>query len=444
MTEKGSKIRTTSQSNAITDAIKFRITDIIMVVAMAIVYAFAFFQRVAVPGTVFDELQRGFSLSSALVTLLGGIYLYIYGAMQIPAGALIDRFGGVRVLLVAGALLTVGAILFPLSRSVCSLYCARALVGLGASAAYLSVIKEVDTRFSEKRFPAILGIIIFSGYAGGLIGTFPLQRAVEAYGWRGALLTAGIATGAAVLIVALLSRTKSVVSKPSSSGSLRTVGEVVRNRTSIPVIITGSIVFGSYFVIQTIIGKKLMVDCYGVSSTTASSYTFLMMLTTMCFVGFMGYIPTLIGFRRRPVQIACSIMATVASGAGVLCLTIGADNHWMFACYLLLSVASSSNIVFVCSMKEVNPPLAAATAVGVLNTASYLGIAILATLVGVILDQFNSSAVATKAAISYPPQAYRAVFMLLFALSMMSVVISTFIKETKGQNSWYEIRDFVS
>ena len=426
------------------NASKVRTADVTVVAAMTAVYAFSFFQRVAVPGTVFDELQRVFSLSSASVTLLGATYLYIYGVMQLPVGALVDRFGGVKVILVAGALMSVGAMLFPLSRSVCALYSARALVGLGASAAYLCVVKEVDTRFSGRRFPTILGIVCFTGYTGGLIGTLPLQRAVAAYGWRGALLAAGIASGFAVLLVALLSRSAPRPAEHSSTGTLAMLGEVVRNRASMPAIAAASIVFGSYFVIQTIVGKKLITDCFGVNSAVASSFTFLMMLTTMCCVGLVGHIPALIGFRRRPVQIAGSILSALASGAAVLCLTLGADRHWLLACYLLLSVASTSNIIFVCSVKELNNPRAAATSVGVLNTAAYLTIAILATLVGIILDQFHSGAVAMKSAISYPPQAYRAVFLLLFALSLAGVALSSFIKETRGRNSCCETSDLAS
>lgn len=82
---------------------------------------------------------------------------------------------------------------------------------------------------------------------------------------------------------------------------------------------------------------------------------------------------------------------------------------------------------------------------GVLNTAAYFGIAILATLVGtIILGQFGSGAVAMKSAISYPPQVYRAIFLLLSALSLASVALSSFIRETRGKNSWCEARDLAS
>jgi len=414
-----------------------------IVTAMAAVYALSYFQRVAVPGTIFDEVQQAFSLSSASVALLGSTYLYIYGAMQLPAGTLIDRFGGVQVLLAAGAVMTVGAVLFPLSHSVGVLFTARALVGLGASATYLCVVREVDRRFSDRRFPAILAIVGFTGYSGGLVGTYPLQRAAEAVGWRGSLLAVGIATGAAVVLVAALSGASPSASGTRAGGTLAAIGSVIRNRASIPPIAASSIVFGSYFVVQTVIGKKLMTDCCGMTPAGAAGYTFAMMLTAICCVLFVGNIPTLIGFRRRPVQIAGSVVASAASGCAVLCLTMAPDRHVMFACYVLMAMASTTNVLFVCSVKELNSPAAPATSVGVLNTACYLGIAVVATLSGVILDRF-SPGFSAGSVVRYPPEAYRAVFALLFALSCVSVALALGTKETKGINRYSELRELMS
>jgi len=425
------------------NALGNRRADVVIVTAMAVVYAFSFFQRVAVPGTVFDELQRAFSLSSASVALLGGTYLYIYSAMQLPAGALIDRFGGVRVILAGGALLAAGAVLFPLSRSVAALFAARALVGLGASAAYLCVVKEVDRRFSDRWFPAILGIVGFTASVGGLMGTFPLQRAMESYGWRTSLLAVGIATGFAVVLVAALSRTVRTTSTPPPTDAPRVIGRVIRNRSSMPAIAASSIIFGSYFVVQTVIGKKLMTDCFGMSPSGAAGCTFAMMVTTICCVIIVGYVPSLIGGRRRPIQVAGGILASVATGCAVLCLTLGAGATAMIACYMLMAMASTTNIMFVCSVKELNSPETPATSIGVMNTACYLGIATIVTLVGIILDQFSPQT-AAGAALTYPPQAYRAVFAVLFVLSLASLALTLRIKETRGRNRWHELRDLMS
>src|SRR5512137_2690800 len=111
--------------------------------AMASVYFFAYFQRVAVPGTIFNELQADLKLSAATVASLGSMFTWIYGGMQIFVGMLADRFGGIRTLLAGGLAMATGALLFPLAPSTVPLFAARAVTGLGASFIYLSILKEL-------------------------------------------------------------------------------------------------------------------------------------------------------------------------------------------------------------------------------------------------------------------------------------------------------------
>ena len=72
-----------------------------MILAMAGLYFFSFFQRVAIPGAIFNDIQTEFSISAEEVTRLSAIYLFVYAVMQPFAGLLADRFGGVRVVVVS-------------------------------------------------------------------------------------------------------------------------------------------------------------------------------------------------------------------------------------------------------------------------------------------------------------------------------------------------------
>src|SRR5690349_24511833 len=93
---------------------------------MAGVYFFAYFHRSAVPGTIFNELQQEWHLSASAIVALGSVALWIYGAMQLVAGILIDRYGGTRMLLIGGTISAVGATLFPLAPTPTWLYTSRA------------------------------------------------------------------------------------------------------------------------------------------------------------------------------------------------------------------------------------------------------------------------------------------------------------------------------
>jgi hypothetical protein len=47
---------------------------LLVVLGLTAVYFFAYFQRVAIPGTVFDELQTDLGIAAGQVALLGAIY----------------------------------------------------------------------------------------------------------------------------------------------------------------------------------------------------------------------------------------------------------------------------------------------------------------------------------------------------------------------------------
>jgi sugar phosphate permease len=72
--------------------------------AMLAVYFFGFFNRSAVPGTIFNELQQEWHLSASAIVSLGSVYLWIYGSMLLVAGVSVDRFGGIRRLVTVSSI----------------------------------------------------------------------------------------------------------------------------------------------------------------------------------------------------------------------------------------------------------------------------------------------------------------------------------------------------
>ena len=411
--------------------------ELLLILLMGFLYFFSFVQRVAVPGTIFDELQSGLSLSSSTVTMLGAIYLYMYAGLQVPAGIAIDRFGAVRVILFGGVFLSVGTILFSLSPNLWSLYITRAFVGFGAAFMYLCIVKELDVRFHDRNFSVMLSILLMIGYAGGLFGTFPFEKTVRAYGWRYSILIIGVISVLTVIFTALAARrVPSVKQIPKLWTPISDIRQVMMNRSMYPLSIAGGLIFATYFVIQAVIGKKLLSDCCGLSSSASAGLTFITMLTLIGAVFLTGAVPKLIGDRRKPIQIAACLGIAAATGLMVINLTKGASPSLIMVSYLLLAASAASAPIFTSSMKELNPPQVSATSVGVGNMISYLFVAVLTTLAGVGLDLFKDSAVVTKTAIIYPPAAYRFVFMGLFVLSICALICAVFIRETRGRNVW--------
>ncbi|MBI3944535.1 MAG: MFS transporter [Armatimonadetes bacterium] len=408
--------------------------ELLILVSMTTIYFFSFFQRVAVPGTLFDELQREFSASAGAITGLAAIYLYLYGAMQPITGILADRLGAAKVVLIGGFLLSAGSLLFPLAGSIPALYAARALVGLGASLIYVSIAKALDGLFGAAHFVVFLGLVIFLGYAGGLVATWPFERLASAFGWRAGLTGVGLACTVALVGAFLLFRRTGQLAHHASGSSLRAVGIVLCNRDSWPNFLLSVGNFAVYFLVQATIGKKFLTDYGGLTSAAAASFTGVMILVVMCTALAGGFLSRLLGNRRKPLVIAS--VACVLSGVALMLLLLRLDaaGAWFLPCYILLAFSSIGSAAGSALMKELNPPDIVGTTVGLLNASCYLAVAVVSSAAGVIMDRFDDRAVRTATAVIYPKEAYESILLLCLALSVTSLVAACFVRETRGRS----------
>ena len=136
--------------------------------------------------------------------------------------------------------------------------------------------------------------------------------------------------------------------------------------------------------------------------------------------------------RRKPLMLLGTISTLVAIGAIVLNLTLQWGHYVTVACFLVIAVSGGGvAVIFCCSMKEVNPPSAAGSSVGLLNGAVYLIVAIVVSGAGIVMDCFSDQAIQTADSVVYPPTAYRAVFICCLGLALISSIVSLTIRETR-------------
>ncbi|MFD3207532.1 MFS transporter [Pseudomonas sp. LR_7] len=153
----------------------------------------------------------------------------IWGLAQPFAGALADRLGAAKVVIVGGILYTVGLVLMGMADSAWSLsLSAGLLIGIGLSGTSFSVILGVVGRAvpAEKRSMA-MGIASAAGSFGQfamLPGTLGL---IQWLGWSAALLVLGMMVALIVPFVGLL-RDRPLPSK----GNEQTLGQALREACS--------------------------------------------------------------------------------------------------------------------------------------------------------------------------------------------------------------------
>jgi predicted MFS family arabinose efflux permease len=408
--------------------------------AMAAVYFFSYFHRAAVPGTIFNELQADLGLSAASVVLMGSMFTWIYGGMQIAVGFLADRYGGTRTFLAGGVIMFVGAAWFPLAGSTAALFAARALTGLGASFLYLSIVRELGRLFVAKSFTAWLGVLMAVGYCGGMAATLPFERVAAAFGWRHSLLAVAALIFAALALSGLVVRRLGSGRHGGQPLSLAVLGEIFRQRRLWPLLASGLIAFPLLFVIQTVLGKKFLQDFGGLSSPLAAAAMLLMAAVGATCVMLGGVIPRRLGRRRKPWLMAGALMLLAAAGlllAGTLLRAPG----WVFLLgYLLLAASSVATPSLATTMKELNQPQAVASAIAVVNGLAYIGSGLIGQAGGWILGRYRDAATVTASGVVYPPAAYVALFCFLTALAGANLIFTYRMPETRSRTLTPETR----
>jgi predicted MFS family arabinose efflux permease len=401
--------------------------------AMLAIYFFSYFQRAAIPGTIFNEIQTDMRLSAAAVTALGAVFTYVYGGAQLFVGIAVDRFGGIRALLIGGIAMTTGAAVFPLAHSPAMLYASRILTAVGASVMYLSVIKEICLLFAPQRFAALLGVVLMVGYAGGLAGMLPFERLATFFGWRHALLGIAAVMAAALFVAWRLLRHLEHFRPPAHPFSLRPLWSILRNGRNVPLLLISLIHFPTYFTIQAILGKKFLQDFASLGSASAAVFTTVMIATTaICSISAALLLPWT-GHRRKPWIVLGGCLMVAATALLLGGVIVHADGRVFLAAYLAMAAAMLSTPALTATVKEFSRPESVGLSIAVMNGLAYLGAGVIGNLSGVVLDRFKDRATVTAAGTCYPAEAYATDFGMLVCVALASLITAFFVRETHGR-----------
>ena len=139
----------------------------------------------AVNAVIAPALVAEMGLSNADLGLLSSAYFVSFGAMQLPLGVWLDKYGARRTestLLLCAA---VGAAVFATSSSLAGLWLGRALIGIGVSACLMAAFKASRQWFPPERQSQLASWMLVAGTSGALSATVPVTMALPAIGWRG-------------------------------------------------------------------------------------------------------------------------------------------------------------------------------------------------------------------------------------------------------------------
>lgn len=396
------------------------IVSISLILLGTLFYFFANFQRIAIPGAIFDILEQELSVGAPEITAFGAIYMYIYAFTQLLNGIFVDRYGGYRVMLVGSIIMGLGCLIFPLTSNLTLMYFARALLGLGGSMFYLSIIKELGLLFEEKDFGIALSIMLFAGYSGGIIANAPFVMAMRVLSWREILLIiAGIVIVSIIAYLILLSK---VELKPvNRQVELKVLPfQIVLHKNHNRDLFTFACCnFGISYVIQTVIGKKFLEDFCLMTSAKAAVVLSIMAIVAAVFNMIIASVCKLFHNHRVIFLKGASIVTFIS--LFLICLFISLDIRTVFIAFIFCILAANASLssLLVPVLYATNRKNISGTAVSILNFSYFMAVGILSSITGYALNVFEPSRVGKT--LVYNNNSYLLLFSIFLLLSIYEI-----------------------
>lgn len=406
----------------------------------AFLFLLAFLHRVA-PGVMAKDLMQAFGATGTMVGLLSATYFYSYAGFMLPGGLLIDALGARRVVAWGSAIMALGTLAMAVAQTSGVLFAGRFVIGAGATVTFIGALKLGAAWFPPERFGTISALTATVGVLGSLVATAPLAALCAWVGWRGALWLITLLTlvGAAVCLAVVRDAPAAgpaAAAPPTLREVLAGILAVVRNPHTWPP-------FLSFFFLYAAMGNLMLWgvpflrDAYGLSMTQAALYASATPLALLASGPLTGWVSDrLLGRRKLPfVALAgaqLALWAVFATTAGTV--SLGSVAVLFFA----MGLVGSAFVLTWPIGREVNPPALAGSAVAVVNLGGFVGAALTQGPIGAVLDARWTGAMADGARV-YPPEAYRAAFLVCVAFMVAAVLIGLAVKETRGRNIYAEL-----
>lgn len=402
---------------------------------MAAQYLFGYFHRVC-PAVVAPELMRTFDISGMALGVLASAYFYPYAAMQIPAGILSDSWGAKKTALMCALVAGIGSVLFGLSHTFGLAIFSRILVGLGFSAMFVASLRIFANWFKPTEFARVSALYIAAGGVGWLTAATPLAVFSQYFDWRWAFIWLGMIT---LLLTSLMRLTVSdrpdeidpgtIVETDNVSGAGiaktgRDLKMVMKEKYFWPLAAWMFFIGAGSFGFVSLWAGPYLMDVFQLPKTAVGNILSMFPLA-MVFAGpFLGYVSDKILVSRKKVIVASSIVYVVCW----LIMLFGRDSlplYWLYLIFFFLGAMGTGVLpIGYATTKELFTGDVAGISIGAVNFFPFLGGVVAQPLIGFILDKTG------KVGTHYPSSAYYSVLLMYVFISILSLIMVFFTKET--------------
>jgi predicted MFS family arabinose efflux permease len=303
-------------------------------------YYFSYFLR-NVNAVIAPELTRELGVSASDLGLLTSAYLLTFGAVQLPLGLALDRYGPRRVEATLLLIAALGCALFALGETLPQLAVARGLIGLGVSACLMASFKAFGQWFGVERQASLNAAIMAAGGLGALTASTPLSWAIPVYGWRFVFfLLASVGLAVAILIWRRPEKPGAAAGEPLAL-QLAGLASVFKSRAFWSYMPQSALIVGGFIALQGLWAVPWLMNFSALPREAAAHHLLLMSIGML--LGFLG-----IAFGVGPLTergIPAERLLQSGMGLGMLAtllivLGIGPSEPLWFALGLVFSVGN--------------------------------------------------------------------------------------------------------
>lgn len=352
------------------------------------IYVLAVFHRSSLGVAGLLAADR-FEIAATQLSVFTMVQLAVYAAMQIPVGALLDRFGPKRLLIAGVTTMTLAQFVFAFAESFQLGILARVAVGMGDAMVFIPLLRVVALWFPPVRIPMVTQLTGLLGQIGALAAASPLVAALHHWGWTPSFATAasvGIGLGLALVLVV---RDSPYPDHELDRVKIRALARTVRTAWYTPGTRLG---LWSHFTVQfgatvfaLLWGYPFLVAGQGLSPETAGLLLMLMTLTAVVCGPLVGTFVTRFPFSRSTLILG--IVGAIAAIWAVVLLWPGRSPLWLLVVLVVVTaVGGPGSMVGFDLARTFNPPTRIGSATGIVNVGGFFASLSTVTLIGIILD----------------------------------------------------------
>jgi MFS family permease len=361
-------------------------------------------------GVIAPELVDALGLSPRGLGLAGGMFFVVLIVVQLPVGVMLDWIGPRRLVAGLTGIAVAGSLLTAAATDEASLILARAVVGLGCAAHFMTAVLMCSRWFSGARLGTALSRVFALSQLGNLLAGWPLAALAGLAGWRTAFVLAAFATaaaGAAFWLAIRHERPGSADAPPPVPEPLRAVlrgvGEVLRAPGLAPVIAIQTV---AYAVVSTVLGLwagPYLHDVHGLDGGERGLVLAAMTVAQVVGVLVVGPLDARFNTRKR----------VVLAGGALTLATLAALAAWphpptavAIGLLVALCAVASYGVTIVAHGRSLFPDRLLGRGMTTLNLAQVVGASVMPVLTGAVAATLTADVPG-----AVPPEgAYRAMF----------------------------------